>query len=1205
MRNGEAMNKSEPCAKWRNRVVLSILGVLLFPRGPLQAQGGVGQEVADLQKQSEAIASPIVQQQKAEQTVAAKRQSDAGGSSQSELRQEVDRALETSRRAEAEAKAKAAEKAAVEKLSAERKAIADKTAEEVKTAKEGVDKAAAELEASEKAAKTAAKLAAERRDAEKASISGAEEAEDQAERARRNVKRLAEKKAAAQKAAGEAKGDKAVLAAKTAETAVAAELTTAQAEADKAVAKAKTASDQKIAAMKARLEAERVRADVEGDVLRKRDAVKRAEDAYDLARRRNEDAVDKLEDAVRDAKSAFAEEQRRAEQKEAAAVQAERDRQREAKRLQEVKQAADQRDQEQRNRDLAKQRAQERARQLEDERNRAVAAKASAQAEKDIAGAKAGKAAADKAAVAAQARFESDKALAAKAAESSKLATAALAAAIAAEKTADEKVQKADSEQAASARSLKALSITADDAADAAADAKAELAKAVAALESAKAIVVKDPKNKAATDAKAAKVSAAEKRLADAKAAEAAAAAKLNSAGESEKAAATADAAKKTAALEARKALVSARASLDKAEDDAAAKAAAYKKAQGALADSQDDDDQAKKSAEAASRALADAEGRLAAASKTLAGDYSGRIPVKKSIVSNVSKRKSSSSPVFLPDHDDKGPIWPNVKTVRVIGDVGFASEQDLVNRVALSIVDGKQKSPDSVRKAFKSLLKELGDAGYYFASIDLGTPAYDEKTQSLNVIVDSGKLGTITVGDFCDANQKPLVRKGGDGAWYSKSQIQRRFQAFRTGSAFNYQDLFDKLVEINSSPDLTLDTHLVQRRVQEGEGEARRDVRYVDVQLTPRESIPFHAMYEINNYASSALDEWQHALTLQYINLTKADDVLTFSPSMTLNADLWSAAGSYMRPHYLGNGGATTLYGGYSELLSEEVVPRLDIEGNGWFVGLVESYKLIDNSHTLLTLSGGILYRYIEDQYTVSDIDLSLQGRNVSVLPATASLSYSDKKPNFTGGRSFATISGIYNLAASGDNEVDDLWVGAEENYLVLRLQVAHLHPIFGGLDALERPTRQWTLYARAQGQWSPDPLIPSEKLFLGGYSTVRGYSSKDIPGDNGVFGSLEVRSPIVLDMFSRLFGISNKVPADRLQFLAFLDAAYASQTDAMPGAIKNEGLVSVGLGLRLGVTSHTQFQFDYGFPLVDADSDVDNTNDNGAFYFSGQVQF
>ena len=1188
MRNGEAMNKSEPNAKWRNRVVWPILGVLLSTMLPLHAQGGVGQEIADLQKRSEQIASPIIQQQKADQTAASKRLEISGDAKKAELQREVDRALISSRKADADAQT--AEKAAVDKLSTERKALVDRTAGEAKTAKAGVDKATAELEASEKAAKTAAKFAAERRAAEKVSVNGAEDAEDQAERARRTVKRLAEKKGAAQKAAAEAKGDKAVVAAKAALAAVDAELAVAQTEADKAVAKAKTASDQKIAAMKAMLEAERSRTDAEGDVVRKRGALANAEDAYELARRRNEEAKDKLGDAARDAKSALADEQRKAKQSKAAAEQVERDRQRESKRLQEVKLAAEKRDQERRERELAEQRVRERGRKLEDEKNRAAAAKASARAEKEIAAAKVDKAAADKAAADAQARFESDKALAARAAESSKLAAAALAAAIAAEKTADEKVQKAESEQAASVKNLKAASRAASDASDAAADAKAELAKAVAASESAKAITVKNPKDKSAADAKTAKVSAAEKRLADAKAAEASASATWRSALDSEKALAGADASKKTAVQEAEKAQASARASLDKAEDDAAVKAAAYRKAQGALADSQDDYGEAKQSAVAAARALAAAEGKLAAA-KAQGVNYA------------AGSRASAAS-----------------SSTGTLGDVRLVSaRQDDVDWFKATQVDGGQtlfgllgshvRNGAPLADALLAVQNLAISNGYYLATFTLK----DEKT----IMIDKGRFGDVDVA-FKDAK--------GEGSWYSKEQIKRKLEreGVAKGNVFDYNKLYSAFKELSAYPDLEVALRLIYDEQMaagdkvEGNGVPADELRMLGVAMQVKEDVPVHGVVGVDNFGTSSYDNWIGRATLQWLNPTRVDDAITVNAlgSIAEPGAMYGAAGSYYRPFILDerakgpfSEGALTLHGGYTEVDTEDVVPEIDVEGTGWFAGVQGSLRLLENRMHRLDLSAGITYRSIENGLVVADDRLDAQ--KVDVAPISLALLYTGKGLDSWNGRNYGTLELVYNkngfLGTSEGDEIRSQRDNADEDfYLLGRAQVARVQMLsFGDLKYVQGAPM---LFMKLEGQWAADPLIPAEQMGVGGHATVRGYEEREFLGDNAITGTLEFRTPIYLGIFDRENADAKGkadgryIAWDRTQFVFFFDFGWFQLEDALgKGEDDSEFLCSVGPGLRAAVGSNFQLRVDWGIPL----NTTSESDGAGAVHVSLQGQF
>lgn len=54
------------------------------------------------------------------------------------------------------------------------------------------------------------------------------------------------------------------------------------------------------------------------------------------------------------------------------------------------------------------------------------------------------------------------------------------------------------------------------------------------------------------------------------------------------------------------------------------------------------------------------------------------------------------------------------------------------------------------------------------------------------------------------------------------------------------------------------------------------------------------------------------------------------------------------------------------------------------------------------------------------------------------------------------------------------------------------------------------WTLKLALQGQFSPDNLLPSEQLGLGGYGTVRGYAEREFLADSGYALSAELGTPV-----------------------------------------------------------------------------------------------
>lgn len=115
-------------------------------------------------------------------------------------------------------------------------------------------------------------------------------------------------------------------------------------------------------------------------------------------------------------------------------------------------------------------------------------------------------------------------------------------------------------------------------------------------------------------------------------------------------------------------------------------------------------------------------------------------------------------------------------------------------------------------------------------------------------------------------------------------------------------------------------------------------------------------------------------------------------------------------------------------------------------------------------------------------------------------------------------------------------------------------------------------------KGQLASRPLLPSEQLGLGGYDTVRGYKERVINGDEGVYASLEYRTPVM-----NLFWRSKKPNGfhDRLQFLGFIDYGYAFNLKKPPGQDKHQFLLSVGPGMRYTISHYLATRLDWGIKL------------------------
>lgn len=524
--------------------------------------------------------------------------------------------------------------------------------------------------------------------------------------------------------------------------------------------------------------------------------------------------------------------------------------------------------------------------------------------------------------------------------------------------------------------------------------------------------------------------------------------------------------------------------------------------------------------------------------------------------------------------------MFGEIESVKVFGSTEFADKTGIAGRLLEELKGEGSKTVGDVGKAISKVRQDLMKEGYYLARISLlRENAYDAGTKTLSVLVDQGSFGKLTI--KFDGEEK-------EGTWFSSRQIRRRFKNIEEGELFDYTRLRGILFDANSHPDLTIDTSISVRRPMEGDGNDRRIARYADLNLDVHEECPIHGVWEINNYGMKEIEEWQTSLTAQYLNLTKHDDVLTVSPGMSFGGEMFSLAASYMLPHEWWLGGNTTLYGGWSKLDVDDIVPRLDLEGTGYFVGLQHSENLYNTDRHQLAVSIGVLWRYIEDQYTT--MGYALNKRSASILPVSLAFSYTGKKADFFGGRNFATVQGVYNVMNSGDS-LNELWTGSEENYWIARWQLARLQPLFGWFDEKSgQDLHQWMLFFKLEGQYTSETLIPVEKLALGGYNCMRGYRARGYLGDYGVYGTVELRTPILVDAVSSVFGDrTDKPPADRLQFLGFCDYGIANYNDLPSGYDDNEFLCSVGLGARMAVTKYSQLRCDIAFPVADGNNPDD----------------
>ncbi|WP_193315641.1 ShlB/FhaC/HecB family hemolysin secretion/activation protein [Janthinobacterium aquaticum] len=132
---------------------------------------------------------------------------------------------------------------------------------------------------------------------------------------------------------------------------------------------------------------------------------------------------------------------------------------------------------------------------------------------------------------------------------------------------------------------------------------------------------------------------------------------------------------------------------------------------------------------------------------------------------------------------------------------------------------------------------------------------------------------------------------------------------------------------------------------------------------------------------------------------------------------------------------------------------------------------------------------------------------------------------------------------------------LGAKAGYSTLRLS-ASVNQVLG---------QDWQWRALANGQYTPDALVPGEQFGIGGASTVRGFAEREVANDNGANLNLELYTP------------SWCGNGYQCRALAFYDAGWVRRNHALPGELTSTAIGSAGLGLRILLNRYANVQLDY----------------------------
>jgi hemolysin activation/secretion protein len=459
----------------------------------------------------------------------------------------------------------------------------------------------------------------------------------------------------------------------------------------------------------------------------------------------------------------------------------------------------------------------------------------------------------------------------------------------------------------------------------------------------------------------------------------------------------------------------------------------------------------------------------------------------------------------------------------------------------------GPDRSSADVEKARAALEKTYHDKGYQTVSV--AVPPQQDPSRGFVVL----KVSELKVGRLWVKSAR----------YFDLDKIKDKAPSLKEGTLPNFDAVTRDIVALNQWPDRRV-TPAIRAGVAPGT---------VDVDLNVDDTLPLHGSLELNNRQSPNTTALRSVATLHYDNLWQLGQSLTLSyqiaPDRPQDSEVFSA--SYLAPLLWFNNLSLLVYG-VDTKSDVSTVGGTSIVGPGQILGERLVITLPTRGNYFHTLSFGLDYKHF-------DQDVSLAGSSGYSSPITyyplVTTYGATLRQDATLAQFNATITEGLRGLGSSPTAWDNKRYDATASFIALKSDLSLTWDLPQGFQ----------LFAKAQGQIADQPLISSEEFSLGGLDTVRGYRETETLGDDGVAGTLELRTPNLAALAQRPAEAGQPQPRsllDEWRLFAFADAGAAGVIDPLPGQEARFGLWSWGGGTRFKMLDHLNGMVAISTPMV-----------------------
>jgi len=462
----------------------------------------------------------------------------------------------------------------------------------------------------------------------------------------------------------------------------------------------------------------------------------------------------------------------------------------------------------------------------------------------------------------------------------------------------------------------------------------------------------------------------------------------------------------------------------------------------------------------------------------------------------------------------------------------------------------GPMRTTEDVEGARAALEKAYRDKGFQTVTVEVPQQRPRRGVIVMNVI--ENKVGRLRV----------------NGArWFLPSEIKRRAPSLAPGVVPNFNDVTRDIIALNQLGDRRVTPSLVPG-IEPGT---------VDIDLNVKDKFPLHGSIEVNNRYSPNTTPLRLNGSISYNNLWQLGHSAGFSmqvaPERTEDALIYSGYYVFRAPAWQR---LSFILQGTKQDSNVSTLGGAAVAGRGEVAGIRAMITLPGRNKFFHSLSFGVDYKHFDEDVVVDGQAFSTP---IEYWPFT--LAYG---ATWSGKHSFTelNLSANWHVRGMGSEpvEFDNKRYNSSGSYLYLRGDASHTHDLPGGFQA----------YVKAQGQISSDPLINSEQFAGGGLATARGYLESETLGDNAIFGTVELRSPDIFELFRKKKAKSDDAAADEesspheWRVYAFLEGGRLGINDPLPDEVEQHDLASWGVGSRMKLFGHLNGSIDLSFPLISA---------------------